>query len=249
VIVLFFALGLAFGSFVNALAFRLKNDRPVIFGRSFCPKCGHPLSWWQLIPLFSFLVLSGRCYYCKASISWHYPAVEFIAGISLAMLIWQKHYLLDMPLLLIFSLLIIVLLIFIALYDWRELQILDLSVALGLILALAVRFLTFDIVISFVAAAALTVLFAGIYFISRGRWIGFGDVKLAVFLGLLSGPLTPLMLILASVLGLLVGLYKIIFKGGNLRTKLPFGTFLAASALFIFIFESEISNFIFRNLY
>src|SRR3989338_6713472 len=70
-----FILGLCIGSFLNVVILRLEKSES-IGGRSYCPHCKHPLTWFDLIPVFSFLFLGGKCRYCKAKISWQYPMVE-----------------------------------------------------------------------------------------------------------------------------------------------------------------------------
>ena len=76
-----FLLGLAIGSFLNVVIYRLPRGLSIWQGRSFCPKCGKKLSWWENIPLFSYLFLKGRCSKCSARISFQYPLVEFLTGI------------------------------------------------------------------------------------------------------------------------------------------------------------------------
>ena len=76
-----FILGLIFGSFINTVIYRLHKKKDFVLGRSTCPKCGHTLAWDDLIPVFSFFVLGGRCRYCRDPISWQYPLVELITGI------------------------------------------------------------------------------------------------------------------------------------------------------------------------
>jgi len=83
--------------------------------------------------------------------------------------------------------------------------------------------------------------------LSRGKWIGFGDVKLGLFLGMLGGSLTWLTLFLASWLGALLGLFLVLFKKKSLKSELPFGTFLGIAAIIVFIWETQILNF-FQNV-
>ena len=75
-----FVIGLTIGSFLNCLIWRL-HKKESMMGRSYCPKCHHKLAWYDNIPVFSFLVLGGKCRYCKKKISWQYPVVEFITGV------------------------------------------------------------------------------------------------------------------------------------------------------------------------
>ena len=88
--IIIFLIGLAVGSFLNALIYRLSKDESVLssknsklfgFARSYCPKCKHKLRWYDLIPVLSFIVLKGKCRYCHQKISWQYPLVELTTGI------------------------------------------------------------------------------------------------------------------------------------------------------------------------
>lgn len=235
-----FLIGLSVGSFLNAIAFRIANDRPWITGRSFCPRCGKTLTWWQLIPLLSFIILRGRCFYCKRAISWQYPVIEFLTGLSFALAyIYSKE-----PAALVLNLITITVLMFIALYDFRNFLILDSSVIIGSIIALALAYLKGQTIISVLSGLALALFFYGIYRLSRGTWIGLGDVKLAVFLGILAGPLILATLIIASWVGTLVGVGLILMKKAHLKTELPFGTFLAGSAILVLIFEPYLEAYL-----
>ena len=84
--------GLIFGSFLNVVIYRLKTGEPLGFSRSFCPECRAKLKWFDLIPLFSFIFLRGRCRYCQKKISWQYPIVEILSG-----LIWVGAFYVTPP--------------------------------------------------------------------------------------------------------------------------------------------------------
>ncbi len=76
-----FIFGLIVGSFLNCIIYRLQTDESFLKGRSFCPNCKHTLSWQDLIPIFSFIILKGKCRYCQNKISLQYPLVELATGI------------------------------------------------------------------------------------------------------------------------------------------------------------------------
>lgn len=91
-----FLLGLCVGSFLNCVIYRIEQDKSFLNGRSFCPNCKHKLSWKDLFPVFSFLVLGGRCRYCKTKISIQYPLVELATGMIFLLIFLQTtHYLLQ----------------------------------------------------------------------------------------------------------------------------------------------------------
>ena len=86
--VYFFIVGLCIGSFLNVVAWRLPRKLPIAKGRSMCPQCGHTLGALDLVPVFSFLFLGGKCRYCKAPISWRYPASELLTGAAFGFAGW-----------------------------------------------------------------------------------------------------------------------------------------------------------------
>ena len=100
-----------------------------------------------------------------------------------------------------------------------------------------------------VSGLAFAGVLGGLYMLSKGKWLGLGDVKLAAMLGIVSGPLSFFILILASLIGSAVGIYLMIFKKAGLKAELPFGTLLAAAAIFSLIFESQIYVLISRYLF
>ena len=86
--VVFFILGLAVGSFLNCVIYRLEKKKSFIRGRSYCPHCKKTLSWFELIPLMSFILQKAKCLKCKKKISWQYPLVELATGILFVLCIW-----------------------------------------------------------------------------------------------------------------------------------------------------------------
>ena len=83
-----FVIGLAFGSFLNCLIYRLYHKK-TLFGRSFCPNCQHQIAWYDNIPILSFIILAGRCRFCRQKISWQYPLVEFLTGLLFCFAFWR----------------------------------------------------------------------------------------------------------------------------------------------------------------
>jgi prepilin signal peptidase PulO-like enzyme (type II secretory pathway) len=241
-----FILGMIVGSFINALAHRIKNDRPFILGRSFCPHCEHKLSWWQLVPVAGYLFLRGKCHYCGKAISYHYPIVEIFTGASFALLLWVNQGLLLSPIILTLSLLCVAVLVFIVLYDWQEFLILDMAVLIGLVAAAILSSFKGAFLQGMFSAAALTAVFGTIYYVSKGKWMGLGDVKLAAFLGFLNGSLTFLVLFFASWAGAVIGLVILAAGKGTLKSKLPFGSLLGVASITVLIFEKPLSDFVAR---
>ena len=241
---LIFIFGLVIGSFINAAAYRFANDRPIFIDRSFCPKCKKQLAWWQLVPELSVLMLRARCYYCGKPISVLYPIVELATGLSFLGFAYFNSALFKDTLLLAAGLLVIALLVFIALYDFKEYLILDISILAGVILSLFLAYLDDRLLLSVISGLGLMLIFGAIFLASKGKWIGFGDVKLAVFLGVLNGSLVAVSLILASYLGTFIGLGLILAKRGTLKTQMPFGTLLAFGSIVTLVFQGQIQDFL-----
>ena len=87
-----FIFGTLIGSFLNCLIYRLENKKGFVLGRSICPKCKHKLAWYDLIPIFSFILLKAKCRYCKKAISWQYPVIEITAGLLFIFLFYHLSF-------------------------------------------------------------------------------------------------------------------------------------------------------------
>src|SRR5579871_1824073 len=83
--------GLFIGSFLNVVAHRVPRRRSVVRPRSSCPRCGHSLSWWENLPLLSWVLLRGRCHECREPISVRYPVVELLTGLTFGWIAWASH--------------------------------------------------------------------------------------------------------------------------------------------------------------
>ena len=246
---LFFTFGAIIGSFLNVVILRYGTKS--ITGRSLCLSCGRTLSWYELIPLVSFLSLRGRCRTCGARISWQYPLVELATGLIFAAVL-VKTSLLFPPLSfwsMVYCLLSIVLwslLIVIAVYDLRHQIIPDRMVYSFLFLSLL--FLVSRLPASpaggspllsdLLGGFALALPFALIWLLSRGRAMGLGDAKLVVgfpwFLGLWGGLSA---VIFGFWMGATVALLLLWRKGNRLtmKTELPLAPFLIAGLLIVYL--------------
>ena len=233
-----FVFGIIIGSFLNVVIYRLYKGAAVT-GYSACPSCRHRLSVSDLVPVISFLALGGRCRYCSKSISWQYPAVELACGLLFGYAASQAF--LSEPFDFVpfaFQLLFISLLIVIFTFDFRYYLIPNEIVIIGAVAAMLMRITLSQHSIIDGVWGTLVVggFFAVLYFISRGHWIGFGDVKLGIFLGLLLGFTNSLlMLLLAYVSGAIVGVALVIAKRKSMQGVLPFGTFLTAASIVMLI--------------
>ena len=133
-----FFFGICIGSFLNVLIYRLPRDISITKKtRSFCPKCKKQLSWWELIPLFSFLFLRGKCFKCRSRISWQYPAVELLTGLLFIFVfigsikIYDLGFMIDEIIFVIYSWIIIGILIAIFFIDLKHYIIPDSLIIIG----------------------------------------------------------------------------------------------------------------------
>jgi leader peptidase (prepilin peptidase)/N-methyltransferase len=241
-LVLVFILGLIVGSFLNAVIFRLYSGESFLSGRSHCVNCGHTLAAYDLVPLFSFLFLGGKCRYCGKKISIQYPLVEFITGIVFVLVL--LHYglrITDYGFW--FQIIMACFLIVIAIFDFKHYLILDKVIfpALGLVVVYNIWQSNFWM--GLLSGFGVAGFFLLQYLISKGKWIGFGDVKFGLLLGNLSlWPQSLLVLFLAYMIGAMVGIVLIATGKKDLGSKLPFGVFLSLSAIIVMLAGERIMS-------
>lgn len=229
--------GLIVGSFLNALLFRWGTGAKVWHGRSRCMRCGHVLGALDLVPVFSFLFLRGRCRYCRAAISWQYPAVEALA----ALLFVGVYALNPAPAPFIFWSVVWMALLFVAVYDLRHQIILPsfslFLAALALVYVWTLGFGVWNFAAGFLLAAPLFLL----SLVSRGRWMGWADSGLELSLGWLLGltaGLTALML--AFWTGAAVGIALLsLSKKVTIGSEVPFAPFLILGTAIAYFFHVD----------
>jgi len=250
--ILVFIFGTLIGSFLNVVILRLPMEQPLT-GRSHCFSCRHNLAALDLVPVFSFLFLKGRCRYCKAKISWRYAFILLLTGL-LFVFAWSffKPDSLVLFLQLINAWLVISVLLAVFVIDLEHFLILDKVVLVGCIgaglLNLVLDLLTkpalgFEsrFISGLFAALVLTLLFFFTWYISRGRALGFGDVKFAIFLGLVLGwPKVLAGFMLAILLGGVVSAFLLALASKTLKSRVPFGTFLTVGALIAFFYGDRL---------
>lgn len=251
ILVFVFVLGLCVGSFLNVLIYRLPRNLPLT-GRSFCPKCRKKISWYDNIPLLSFLLLKGRCRACHSPISFQYPLVELATGtlfvIAFLFFPWQNYELRFMIydlggwLLLVYGFWLVSALVAIFVIDLKHQIIPD-----QLIYPTAVFSVLFEFInrYSSVINHLLSAFGAGFFFLllhlfTRGRGMGFGDVKLSVLMGLILGfPKAILAFYIAFLTGAFWGVILILAGKKKFGQQVPFGPFLVGSAV-IALFWGEV---------
>lgn len=248
-----FILGTAFGSFFNVLIDRLPNEESIM-GRSHCDHCRHKLGPFDLIPVVSYLVLRGKCEYCGKKISFVNTLVEILTGVlfvvtwialptvgmvhelSLQILFFQKILYLG-----IISCLIVV---FFADAKYRiipdSIQVVFflLSLLLTFSLGFTSKILLDRVIASF--GVMLPILF--LFLVTKGRGMGFGDVKFAFSMGLLLGLRNGFIaLYLAFIFGALFGLVTIMFGKNSLKSKIAFGPFLVLGLCSLLFFGDKVN--------
>lgn len=235
-----FILGAIVGSFLNVLILRLPQERKAT-GRSECVHCKHKLAPLDLIPVISYLSLRGKCRYCKKNISPRYIIIELVTAtlFGIAAVLFPPVSAIPV-LLLIRALFIICVLIVVFVIDFEEYLILDRVVfpasiavlVLNLVIDIAAKTSLLSMYGLTLGGIVMAAVFFGLFYlpwrISEGKWIGFGDVKLMLFIGLsLAWPQTLVGLFLAFVIGGAFGSILLLLKKKSLQSKLPLGTFLA----------------------
>lgn len=246
VIIFSFILGMIIGSFLNAVIYRLHKGKS-LGGFSACVHCNHRLVPADLIPIVSFFALKGRCRYCREKISWQYPMVEFSTGIIFALFALKALPLFGLfgsidYLVLAYEFITAALLIAIFTFDLKYYLIPDILVLSGVVVGLAYRLVAGISILEGLLGAGLIFGFFGVlYLMSSGKWIGFGDVKLGLFLGIILGlKMTLLMLMLAYISGAVTGVVLLLAKKTTMKGILPFGTFLTLSSLTVMLWGEQL---------
>jgi len=270
IIVLLAVFGLIFGSFVNALVWRIheqealheKKKKPtkkqlaelsILRGRSMCTHCHHELAGKDLVPLFSWLWLQGKCRYCGAPIGWQYPVVEAVtAGLFVASYIWWPDQLTGIAVQqFVVWLGFVTMFVALAVYDLRWYLLPNRIVyPLNIIAVIEVLIVALNkhnlgaLWEPLAGALIISGLFYLLFQLSAGKWIGGGDVKLAITLGLWAG--TPLkaclVLFFASLIGTVVSVPIALRAKQGLKLRVPFGPFLLAATFLTVLFGTGVIN-------
>ena len=245
--------GFIIGSFLNVVIARIGTNKSPFSGRSQCPHCSHQLGALDLIPVLSFVALRCRCRYCNKKISWQYPLVEILTAFIFAVVIFSRlesgaqafDVLALVCLLVVFCVLIVIFV-----YDLLHYLILDTTLAVlgGAVVAFhAFSFLAQGSVdvhdIGALVGAGLVpcLIFFGFFFISQGKWMGFGDVKFVFIMGLLLGfPNIIVALFIAFISGAIIGVVLIGLGDKRMKDKVPFAPFLIAGLCVAFLLGEHI---------
>lgn len=225
--IIVFLYGIVIGSFLNVCIYRLPQKENIVKIRSHCMSCGYQLKWYDLVPLFSYLCLGGKCRKCKRKISFQYPAVELLNGVLYCMVFAEYGFCMES---LLYALLVSAL-ITLSVIDFRTYEI---PVGINLfILALGLIRVTTDYS-NWLSYAVGFILVSGflyiVYLITGGRGIGGGDIKLMAVCGLLLG---WKLILLSFVLGCIIGsvIHLIRMKVSGQGHVLAFGPYLSMGVM------------------
>ncbi len=248
-----FLLGLAVGSFLNVLIDRLPKGKSIL-GYSSCDYCKKRVRWNDLIPVVSLIVLKGRCRYCKKKLSWQYPFVELLTGISFVFT-WNYFSSLNYGLR-ITELVIVSCLIVIFFADWKYRIIPDEIQLVFLIASFILFFLHGNHITNLlqrIAEGFFVMLPAFlIYTLTKGKAMGFADVKLSFSIGVLLGLVSGLTaLYIGFVSGAIIGGALVLSKKKKMQMHIAFGPFLVLGTMPMVFFDQKIIFFLnqFLGLY
>lgn len=235
-IIFIFVFGCIFGSFFNVVGYRMPLNLSIVHPGSFCPKCKHNLKWYELIPIFSYLIQRGKCRKCHEKISIIYPVVELTTGILFA----TSYFIFGFSYEFLISIVVISFLVIVIVSDINYLIIPDEVTLFFCILMFIVKLICKGLTESIISLFSGMFLFGLMYFIMcLGNWIfkkeslGGGDVKLMFFVGLTVGPiLGAFSIFLSSLIALPLSLLVYLKDKDNV---IPFGPFILI-AVFTIIF-------------
>lgn len=245
--IIVFIFGLLVGSFLNCIVCRLRDKESVVLGHSKCPHCKKQLNWYMLVPILSYVFLKGRCKDCRKRISIQYPLVELITGICFLILFFRFSLSLSLLIYIVLTSFLIVIFI----YDLKYYLILDKVSVMAIIVALLANIIIgqpwLDL---FIGMAIGGVFFLLQYVISKGRWIGGGDIRLGIFMGAILGWQGVLVaLFVAYMIGAFISVLLVIFTKKGMKSKIPFGTFLTVATYIAIVFGQDLINWYSNLIY
>ncbi|MBI4252639.1 prepilin peptidase [Candidatus Uhrbacteria bacterium] len=263
--IIIFIFGTIVGSFLNALVWRLSVGESVLHGRSYCTDCHTSLNAGDLIPLLSFFLLRRRCRYCRSNISWRYPIIEACGG--LLFVLAYSIFLKTAPdglaqslllgehgrdiLLLIRNWFFISVLLALFYYDLRWSLLPDSITLPAIVIGLVFQLILLPQQFLFIIIAALVGagFFAAQYLLSRGAWIGGGDIRLGALMGVMLGwPGVLLALFVAYIVGAAGAIVLLALKLKDRKSAIPFGPFLAGATGMVLLYGDQLMSVI-RNWY
>ncbi|MDD4290255.1 MAG: prepilin peptidase [Patescibacteria group bacterium] len=252
--ILFFILGAIFGSFLDCLIYRIYREKSIL-GRSFCVSCNKILGFLDLIPIFSYIFLRGKCRHCKSKFGIEHFLVEFILGVLFVFGYWlffssNLWIYGNLIISFIFYLILVFLLSFIFIYDLKYYLVVDVFVYVGILLSIVFNLIIGSDFYNILYGVILGIGFFGIqYLLSNGKWLGSGDILLGTLMGSLLGiKNTIVALMICYFSGAMLGILFLIFKKKKMKSKIPLGPFISFGIFISFIFGEQIIKWYFNVL-
>lgn len=241
ILIIYLVLGLVVGSFLNVVILRLKTAESIVVGGSHCPNCKKPIRWYDLIPIVSFVLLRGRCRDCNEKISLQYPLVEATSAVFFAL----SYLLYGLSWMSALSIIILSLLLVIVVYDLKEMMIPEIfSWILVAVVILGQAVLNYNqigqvILGGLVGGGVLGLL----VLLSKGNWMGDGDIKIGLAIGLFLGfPVAVFSIFSAFVTGAILGGSLLLLKIKKRKDQLPFTPFLVLGLIIAMVWGQQIIN-------
>jgi len=242
-IIIIILLGLAWGSFLNVLIFRLPRKMSLLKPPSSCPECQHKIKFYHNIPVVSYIWLRGKCKYCGAKIPLSYFLVELTTPVIFILLYIQYSLSFHFFASCLFSSAMITLCVI----DYNHQILPDIITLPGFVGSVIYSLFRldlnlFDSLLGAVSGAGFLLLVYALYYLIRKReGLGMGDVTIMLFIGSYLGwKLSFFTLLIASFMGAVVGIYFVYVKKKTFQYSLPFGTFLAPAAIFSLLWGNQI---------
>lgn len=246
-----FIFGAAIGSFLNVCIYRIPAETSIVKPSSRCPSCGHPIRFYDNIPILSFLILRAKCRDCGAKISWRYPLIELITGLMALLLFGKFGFSIVFIAFFIFTAVLIVI-TFIDLDHQIIPDILSLSGIPVFFLAAVfiVKLPWLEALIGLLIGGGVLLAIAyGYELITKREGMGGGDIKLLAMIGgFLGWKSLIFVLLFSSLTGAVVGIAAMVIKKQDTKYAIPFGPFLSVAAVaWIFWGDAFMRFLIFRQ--
>jgi leader peptidase (prepilin peptidase)/N-methyltransferase len=242
--------GLCLGSFLNVCIYRIPLKKSIVYPSSSCPQCGKKIRFYDNIPLVSYIILRGKCRSCGSAISLRYPVVEAVSGLISAALFMRLGVSPQYFVFLLFAASLVI----ISFIDLQHRIIPDMISLPGILVGLGVSLLKLtpvswlDSLIGIIGGGGFLYLVAVLFeMLTRREGMGGGDIKLLAMIGAWMGwKALPFIILISSITGTLIGAASLIAARKGLRTKIPFGPFLALGALIYLFFGHELVSWFYR---
>lgn len=238
--------GLSIGSFLNVLIDRLPMGESIWLGRSHCDNCQKTISWYDLIPVISFIILQRKCRYCRNKISWQYPLVEVATGLIFLFTYASMIRIIGTDFIvphLIYYLGVVGCLIIIFVTDLKYRIIPDQNLIFLTVITFVYQLIySLQLIkVNLISAIVSMLFFLFLVIITRGKGMGLGDVKLSFVMGLILGfPKIIVALYLSFLTGAVVSLILILTHKKSMKSTIAFGPFLVLGTLISLFYGNEI---------